>query len=68
MSTAERDFSTYRANVLQPIVDGAEDKDALKAFLTRQLDEWEIEAERPEGLAFAPLAIDAIGQALAAIA
>jgi hypothetical protein len=36
--------------------------------ISRQLDEWEIEAERPAGLPFAPMAIDAIEQILVAIA
>jgi hypothetical protein len=36
--------------------------------ISRQLDEWEIEAERPDGLPFAPMAIDAIEQILVAIA
>jgi hypothetical protein len=66
MNTADRDFSAWTANVLQPVINRAEDKDALAVWLNRQLDEWEIEAERPEGLPFAPLAVDAIEQALAA--
>jgi hypothetical protein len=66
MNTADRDFSAWTANVLTPVVNGAEDKDALAVWLNRQLDEWEIEAERTEELPFAPLAVDAIEQAIAA--
>jgi hypothetical protein len=64
MSTADRDFSAWTANVLQPVVNGAEDNDALAAWLSRQLDEWDLEAMRPEGLPWAPLAVDAIERAL----
>jgi hypothetical protein len=64
MNTADRDFSAWTANVLQPIVDRSEDKDALAVFLNRQLDEWELEAERPEGLPWAPLVVNAIEWAL----
>jgi hypothetical protein len=64
MNTADRDFSAWTANVPQPVVNGAEDKDALAVFLNLQIDEWELEAERPEGLPFAPLAVDAIERAL----
>jgi hypothetical protein len=65
MSTeAERDFSSYVANVLQPIIKGTTDDGELAVWLTRQLDEWELEAERPEGLPWAPLAVDAIERAL----
>jgi hypothetical protein len=64
MTTADRDFSSWTANVLQPIVNRAEDKDALAVFLNRQLDEWELEAQRREGLPWAPLVVDAIERAL----
>jgi hypothetical protein len=65
MSTeAERDFSSYVANVLQPIIKGSTDDGELAVFLNRQLDEWELEVERPEGLPWAPLAVDAIERAL----
>jgi hypothetical protein len=64
MNTADRDFSAWTANVLQPVVNRSEDKDALAVFLNRQLDEWELEAERPEGLPWAPLVVDAIERAL----
>jgi hypothetical protein len=64
MNTADRDFSAWTADVLQPVVNGAEDKDALAVFLNRQLDEWELEAERREGLPWAPLVVDAIERAL----
>jgi hypothetical protein len=61
---AEITYLTWTANVLQPVVNGAEDKDALAVFLNRQLDEWELEAERDEGLPWAPLVVDAIERAL----
>jgi hypothetical protein len=64
MNTADRDFSAWTANVLQPVVNGCTDDGELAVFLNRQLDEWELEAERPEGLPFAPLAVDAIERAL----
>jgi hypothetical protein len=63
----ERGFDAYVAEVLQPIVDGADDKDALIDWLNWQLDEWEIEAERPNGTPYAPRVVDAIGQALVRI-
>ena len=46
---------------------GGADDGELAVFLNRQLDEWELEAERPEGLPFAPCVIDALEQILAAI-
>jgi hypothetical protein len=58
-------FSTYMDNVLNPIVDGAADKGALAVWLSRQLDEWELEAERPDSIPFAPQVVAAIEQALA---
>jgi hypothetical protein len=64
MNTADRDFSAWTANVLQPVVNGAEDKDALAVFLNRQLDEWDLEAMRPEGQPWAPLVVNAIEWAL----
>jgi len=68
MNTADLDFNRYVTCVLRPIVDATHDKAALAGWLTRQLDEWELEAERPEGEPIAPLVIDALEQNLAAIA
>jgi hypothetical protein len=68
MNSAKRDFSRYVDNVLKPVVNGTADKAALAIFLNRQLDEWELEAEHADGVVFAPLAINAIEQALATIA
>jgi hypothetical protein len=60
-------FNSYLTNVLRPVVNRADDKDALAVWLNRQLDEWELEAERAEGLPFARDAIDALEQILDAI-
>lgn len=48
------EFVGYISNVITPIVNGSRDDGELAVFLNRQLDEWELEAERPEGLPFAP--------------
>jgi hypothetical protein len=61
-NAAERDFSAYIDNALRPIVDGTGSNGERAAFLNRQLDEWELEAERPEGEPIAPLVIDALEQ------
>jgi hypothetical protein len=47
-SPLERGFDAYIAEVMQPIVDGSHDKDALMAWLYNQLDAWEREAKRTE--------------------
>jgi len=67
MCTAERDFSAYVDNVLKPVCSANVPERELIDWLNRQLDEWEIEAERPYAIAFAPMAIDAIENILAAI-
>jgi hypothetical protein len=67
-NTAQRDFSAYIDNVLRPIVNGTGSNGELAAFLNRQLDEWELEAERPEGEPIAPLVIDALERILDAVA
>jgi hypothetical protein len=46
VGTAE--FASYIANVIMPILRGSTDDGASAVFLTRQLDEWELEAERPD--------------------
>lgn len=60
-------FPGFVDNVLKPICNTAGDDRALTTFLNRQLDEWEIEAERPEGEPVAPLVIAALEQILDAI-
>ena len=54
MNTADLDFNRYVTGVLRPIVDATHDKADFAGWLTRQLDEWELEAERP---AFGVLAV-----------
>jgi hypothetical protein len=61
-------FAGYVENVLNPIVNGAADKDALAAWLSRQVEEWEIEAERPEGEPIAGQVVEALEQTLGSIA
>jgi hypothetical protein len=56
--SAERGFNSYVDNVLKPVC-GADD-DALIGWLDNQLDAWEIETERAEGLPFARDVIDAL--------
>lgn len=51
--TPERGFNRYIANVIMPIITASADDGTLAVFLNRQLDEWELEAERPEGEPFA---------------
>lgn len=44
------DFVAYVSGVITPAVNGIKDDGELAVWLNRQLDEWELEAERPEGL------------------
>jgi hypothetical protein len=69
VADAERGFNRYCDNVLRPIfcADQAVDDGELAVWLNWQIDEWEAEAERPEGLARAPLAVEALGHILDAI-
>jgi hypothetical protein len=60
-------FASYVDNVLKPIVNGTSDNGELAIFLNRQLDEWELEAERPDREPIAPLVIDAIEQSIDAL-
>jgi len=55
-------LSSYLDTVLKPIVaEGFVGRDGdLIAWLTRQIDEWELEAERPDGIPFAAGAIEAL--------
>jgi len=57
---SELDFSAWRANLLKPVVD----KDQTIAWFNIQLEEWEREAARPDDIAFAPQAIEAIKEAV----
>ena len=68
MSTAEREFSAYIDNVIRPVFAASTDDGELAVFLNRQLDEWELVAERPEGEPIAPLVIDALERILDAVA
>jgi hypothetical protein len=60
-------FPGYVDNVLKPIVNGTGSNGELAVFLNRQLDEWELVAERPEGEPIAPLVIDALEQIIDAL-
>lgn len=48
------EFVGFISSVITPVVNESRDDGELAVFLNRQLDEWELEAERPEGLPFAP--------------
>jgi hypothetical protein len=58
--SAERGFNSYVDNVLRTVCNA--DAGDLAVWLTRQLDEWELEAERKEALPFAHDVIDALEQ------
>lgn len=63
-------FPGYVDNVLRPIFCADPDdvdEDRLCDWLNHQLDEWELEAERPEGEPIAPLVIGALERILDAI-
>ena len=55
MMPMERGFDAYIAEVVQPIVDAADDKATIIAWLNTQLDTWGNEAKRPSMLAGCPL-------------
>lgn len=54
------DFNSYIANVVSPTLRASTDDGALAVFLNRQLDEWELEAERQDGVPFAPRVVDCL--------
>jgi hypothetical protein len=58
-------FKSYVSNTISPIIKRSTDDGELAVFLNRQLDEWELEAERPEGLDFAPSVVIYLGYQLA---
>jgi hypothetical protein len=58
MSTeAERDFSRYVDSFLRPLCNEATSNGALIAFLAHELDGWELEAERSDGIPWAPMVV-----------
>ena len=69
VADAERAFNRYVDNVLRPIFspDAGVDDGEFAVWLNWQLEEWEAEARRPEGISFAPLAVEALGHILDAI-
>lgn len=62
----ELTFNSYVDNVLKTVCTA--DAAALPPWINRQLDEWELEAERPDGLPFAQDVAGALGQILDAVA
>lgn len=47
------EFKGYIASVIRPVFASSTDDGELAVFLNRQLDEWEIEAELPNGIPYA---------------
>lgn len=52
------EFKGYIASVISPVFASSTDDGELAVFLNRQLDEWEIEAELPDGIAYAPRVVE----------
>lgn len=58
------EFKGYIASVIAPILKASLDDGALAVFLNRQLDEWELVAERPDRPPHASLVVDCLNNLL----
>lgn len=63
-SGANRCFSRYVANFITPVLADVADDGELAIILNHELDEWEIEAGRPDGAPFAALAVACLREIL----
>jgi hypothetical protein len=58
-------FPGYVDSVITPILAARVDDGDLAVWLNRQIDEWEMETERPDGLPFADQVVAKLNELLA---
>lgn len=64
---SETGFSRYVSNVITPILEAQVDDGEFAVWLNWQLDEWEAEVERPEGIPFARQVVAHLSELLSSL-